>query len=443
MENFLKNKTVIESIYSVKPLANFKQDKTVVFVIKKDSRDLSAGAKSVILTASEPLAFKAMCPLLDKLHEDKRVRVIALITNNMSRESFTGYLRKKSYDLETFFLKGDGIDKAEGEELKRIIGGDFDIVMASIDAYRGPGRAILNSGKEYLGAKKMFIIHYGWTSSRRMKKIFTQLGITAYGKKTINGIFCNDELARKIISLHLPSFKKRIKITGSPVIEGLGQDKAMQYKMLGRKKLAISNLESAVLYLGDTLYDYGDDKKVDRYLNEKTLAITVEAMSKLAEKHPERKFTLLIRPHPRDRNKFRIMSYTHFRILPKNLRLISALPEKISINEAVYAADAILSIISTENNLAPLRGKPGIFLAFPGNNHGHKLGGYILQKILGSKAMTLIRKVKYIYVVRSEIELIHCLSNCLNRRKNKARKSLIKSITAEGSTEKILDTILN
>ncbi len=380
-------------VMEIKKNSDDIHQKTLVFTLNKN---MGVG-KRVVLGASEPLAFKALLPIIDGLRKDERCDSIALVTDNISGRSFAEHFKNDK-------------EWKSGREL----GNNFDVILSTLDAYDSPGMMLVRDGKDLLGAKKIFVLHYSWTSAPKTKNLLKNRG-------DIDGIFCNDGLAKEIISFHLPDLRGRIFVTGTPVIEDLELLSAKKDRKTGRNLLGVQNEEFVALYLGDTYEDYKDDRTIDGYLNKKTLQNTVEAMIGVAKVYPQKNFVLLLRPHPRDPNKFEILSYVHNKPLPFNLRLIPAIGDKLSIAVVTYTADVILSIISTENHLAPFRGRRAVFLGFLGSKNN--LGGKIIEDVFGSRALAVLKKSPWLGVVSSSDELKIYFQNFATETKILPRKN--------------------
>ena len=231
------------------------------------------------------------------------------------------------------------------------------------------------------------------------------------GKKNvekIDGIFCNDELARDMILYALPEFSKEyVFITGSPVFDTLKEKDPKGFREAAKEKMGLKNEAISVLYLGDISLDHSKGYKTDKRINEKTFEYTLNAIIKLAEAEPSREFVFLVRPHPRDSNKEELLAILNRHTSPGNLQFKSAGVKDCSMQEARYASDIVASIGSTENFFARKLGRGAIFLSYPDN-----LGEKVLRKIYGEEILEQIGKNDpMIKVAYSPEEVTSFLSN--------------------------------
>ncbi len=411
-----------------------------VFLFKKSVGSYHPGAKRVMLSACEPLGFYALYPLINTLRKDPRCRTIAVVAESIAEELFEKRFARERLKPKFILLKNPKLSKdtkpraAWIDVLKDRGERIFEVVITTVDVYTHPKLSLLYQAKRSFGVNKLFIIHYSWTSIGSRKSIVKKGKTEKEIMGQVDGIFCNDKLAKLIILHYLPDFSPdKIFITSTPIIDELEQDKAKQYYEMGRKKLKLEEDDIVVLYLRDTNEDYKHIKAIDRQIDKKTLVKTVWAMAELAKQQPEKNFVLLIRSHPRDPNKKKFPSLPPNKKLPKNLRIILT-KENISINEVTYSADVIASIASTENHLAPLRGKFGIFLGYRTSNPNLGLGQNVLKKIYGQKMLKLVKKEKNIFIVSSPKEFVALLKKCYRwdksdlTPKNNGRKRSVQEI---------------
>lgn len=396
---------------------------TNIFLLKKSDGDYNKDAKKVILSASEPLAFRALLPILENLRENPKCSTVALIADNVAGKYFKNYFSSdKAKDKFVLLEKSNG----------NIPKDKFDIALATIDAYTNPG-SLFYLAKKTLGVKKLFVIHYSWTALGSRKDILEEnIGI--------DGIFCNDKLARDIILDRVPGISAdQIFVTGTPVTDDLNLEKKDYLLDSGRKKLNIDSGDFAVLYLGDTDEDYKADGVIDKEINKKTLEKTVAAMNKLAMEFPAKRFVLAVRPHPRDAHREDLLASA--KVSSVNFKIIQAHEETVTIEEAVYASDVVASIVSTENHLAPLRGRFGVFLAYRTVAGDKKLGEGVLERVYGKKMLESVKGEEGLFVVSSPDELVEflrlVLTNKIKLQNN--RLPVIERVSAEKIVAKIFE----
>lgn len=355
---------------------------TKIFLLEKPEGEYEPNSKRVLITATDPLQFNSVFPIVKSLSKDKRCRAVGLITDNIAGKNFEDLMKEETFDFNFKAIKGGHEqDVAEPTEydktfpviadgLKMVENDPFDIALVTPDK---PSANILFSAKSVFGAKKLYLIDAGWVgvSGGRVDHPLRDES-RVDNIDSIDGIFCNDELAKNIIINQLSEFpKEKILVTGTPVIDKLELWRAKELETEGRRKLALNEDEIAILYIGDISPDYFDKSELDRKLNEKTFSRTVEAFFSAAEREKDKKFVLLVRPHPRDPNKEELLKAVGSQ--SENSRIISAGLDVISINEAAYASDVVVSICSTENNLALLRGKRAVYLSYKDPGFGYDL----------------------------------------------------------------------
>lgn len=430
IENLAHHRIIADSVIDQKRIENILEEfETKIFLCEKQKHEYGADAKKVLLTASEPLAFLTINPIIERLKTDPRCKAIGLLTDNVAGKQFENKNDPsfKHIDNKDLPVLVDALKMAEKEP--------FDVTIAAVDPINSPQTIALFAGKSSFGSKKLYFISSGWIGTGGGSLLETE---RAKHADKIDGIFCNDQLAKRIILNQLKEFPKdKIFITGTPVIDTLEIDKAKEHTQTGRKKLGIDDDELAILYLGDVSAAYRQEGfNVCKRINEKTFAETLEAIIKLAEAEPERKFALLIRPHPRDPNKEEMFSIAK-RKVPKNLKIISTSKEDVSISEATYSADIIASIASTENFLALLRGRKSVFLGYEKRG----MGGDVLKQAYSKEVLNTIKQDKKISIVSSPENLIPYLKK-QKHIPEEAEPPITFQKKTKTSTQKILDIAL-
>ncbi len=361
---------------------------TKVFTLEKKESERTPDAERVLLTINDPGAYNAIAPLIAQLSVEARCSGMVVLTSGVAGSDFEGRFGNiftQVRDGDTYVI--DDINKAvSGTNVP-------DIIIASLSSINGPESIALYAGKSVFGAKKTYVVFEAWTG----------LG-SAFGKNkidmdTIDGLFCNDELAKKILLHYLPQFEEqRVHVTGTPVLDSLEVDKADVYRNQVRDRFGIGEDVHSILYLGDVSADYKSmHGTYDPKINEKTFEKTIASIKQLALANPGKHYALLLRPHPRDPHKEDLYTIFKQQDLPQNVTFVDAGASVLSMNEAAYAADTIVSILSTENNLAPLRGRESIFLAYEDAG----LGGDALNSIYNKEITDLMASIPGVSVVSS------------------------------------------
>lgn len=302
----------------------------------------------------------------------------------------------------------------------------IDIALASVSAKNGPEKPVLYGAKENFGAQNTYLMFDSWGLQ---KHDFNPEKITAM--EHIDGIFCNDAFAASIVHHALPDYPEGdIHAFGIPGTDQLEVEKADMYREETRKKLDIPLDAFVVLYLGDVSSDYAA-LGLDSDINVKTFEKTKAVLTQFAQSHSARNVTLIVRPHPRARGTVDADVLLHeVEETESNAHLVSKNGSSpLSINEVSYAADVIMSIMGTENLLAPMRGRRSIYLAYDG------LGELALEDMYGKEPSAEIEQVNGVSKVSSETDLIATLERV-------SEEPPFKSKNAKDATKKIIDTIL-
>lgn len=360
-------------------------DETELFICKKNNPNPSA--RNVLFTVDNPGAYNALKPIIYALVEDDRCGNICVVSSGIAsknfgvdfRNRFTRAIKGRSSiikDIETLLCKPD-------------------IVICSVSEMNGPEGIMLYGGKSVFGAEKLYLVCDGWGTP----------GSAFRGNRKnmdmVDGFFCNDAFAKRIICHHAPEVNsKRVHFTGTPVIDTIEAEKADEYRQIVRQRFCLDEDVQVLLFLGDISDGYEKTFGSDPRINEITFEKTVMAMRLLAETHPTKKFAMLLRPHPRDTNKQEMYAVIERLSLPQNLIFIDANVSAIRMNEAAYGADVIASIASTENLLAPLRGRRAIYLGYKGDG----LGGALLETVYGGEIMSFLSLARGIEVASSPEE---------------------------------------
>lgn len=369
---------------------------TKVFTLEKNESEHTPDAQQILLAANDPGAYNAIKPLISELLVDTRCRGMNVLTSGVASADF------ESQYGRTFKQVRDS-EKGAIDDISETLSGTNvpDIVLVALSSNNGPESIALYGGKSVFGAKKMYVVFEAWTG---MGSAFAK---NRGNMDKVDGFFCNDELAKKIILNHLPEFEEdRVHVTGTPVLDSLEVDKADEYRHQIRERFGIGEDVHSILYLGDVSVDYKSMKGTfDPRINEKTFEKTIASVKELALASPKKQYAVLLRPHPRDPNKEELYDILKQHDLPPNVMFVDARASVLSINEATYASDTIVSILSTENNLAPLRGRKSIFLAYEDAG----LGGDALKSLYNKEIIDLIAATPGVSVASSGEGLVESI----------------------------------
>jgi len=391
-----------------------------------EKRECAPDAQSVLLTMDNPGSWRAMSPVIEALERDQRCRSVSVITGGFSSEEF------KSRFGNQFSEVRDG-DNLFLNDLNTVTSKHpIDVMLASGSAQNGPESVPLYSGKSVFGAKKVFYIVDSWGLGGSLSDDLESAEKRKKWLDDLDGFFCNDEHAKEIIREKLPGFpESRIHVTGTPILESLEIDKAKSYRNAGRARFNLPLDTLTVLYIGDQSADYATvGIGADPEINEKTFEKMLNAYIRYAESEPQKQFALLVRPHPRD-SAGKLPELMSRATLPSNLVMYNAAYPAVKLNEAAFTADAVASIASTENFLAPLRGKRPIYLGFA-DEQG--LGQKVIEFHIGVVGIHALKRQPETALVSTEAELMAVLRD-FSRREPFAPKAEL----ASGSAKRILD----
>lgn len=369
-----------------------EQVETKVFQLEKPPDEYDPGAKKVLLTASEPLAYLSLQPMIERLRHDRRVRGIGLLSDNVAGQRFAA-------ELNGFTPRRTSSDTPYAVDAMKMAADDpFDVALVPVDPRNSPNAASLYGAKSVFGAKKLYVLATGWVG---VGSTDLYHGERAKQMDTIDGIFVNDDLAGRIVKHQLPDFPPdRIIATGTPIADAVDARHGLGYTQAGREKLGLADDEVAVLVSGH-ISPASDrpEAGVHPRISERTFEQTIGEMVKAAAAAPERRFALVVRPHPRDPNREELLRIAQ-QPVPENLRVIDGSNDVVSMQEVTYGTDATASIVGTDNFLAPRRGRQGIFLGYeePG------MGGDLLKRLYGSEITAIIGQGEGITVARTPDE---------------------------------------
>ncbi len=393
-----------------------------IFETKLFFHEKKTDGSHILLTSDNPGSYSAIQPLLRELEDDPSCGALSIIISGIAEKKFLhdfGYLYKGI--RKEHHLIGDLLTQASQKPI--------DIILASVSSENGPESIALFGGKSSLGSQKIFFISEGWSG------LGSAFMVNSERMDDINGIFCNDELAKKIILYQIPNFpKEKILVTGTPVLDTLEFSRAEEYRAETRENLQITKDTFTFLYLGDVSGSY-EEIGVQSDFNEKTFLFSLESLRTVARKRKDKKLAFVFRPHPRDPRKENFYRLVKDFQLPDNMSIHEG-GSAFSINQVSYGADVISSIVSTENHFASLRGPKAIFLGY------EEMGEKILESVYGDKILEEIRQTQNISVVSNSEELEDTLMGLIDE--NFTEISNNPKVPTKGSvTEKVLNVIFN
>lgn len=394
-------------------------DESKLFVFCKNKRNSSG--KTILITIDNPGAYNAMRPIIHALVSDERCKNIIAVISGVASKNFQidfsrVFIQVRSHKL--LFIAD--LDMALEENPP-------DIIICSISAMNGPEVIMLYSGESVFCAQKLYIVFDGWGT------LGSAFRSNQKSMDTVDGFFCNDELAKKMIQYHLPEInEERVYSIGTPVIETIEVEKACEHRKAMRARFYLDEDVRALLFLGDISDGPKNIFGADPRINEITFEKTIMEMGRLAETHSNKKFALLLRPHPRDANKQELYAFMERVCLPSNLVFIDAGVSVVALNEVAYGADVIASICSTENFLAPMRGRRAIYLGY----QGFGFGGEFLETIYGKEIMKILSKTQGIAVASSPEEF-----GSLFLKACSVPKMAVQSIKRESPVKRILNVV--
>ena len=406
---------------------------TKAYRYEKPEGEFDPDAKRILISFSDPSDFGQQMPMIERLMVDKRCKGISVVTDNIAGLGFAKFVEAHpQFKQERSKDKLDNNDPQDDlviPDIERAVEG-VDIALIGIESVNSPSGMMIFNAKSTFGAKKLFISNGGWNGVGGRKELFTKTG----EMDQIDGMFVNDDLAKKITETQLPEeLHEHIFATGTPAIDVLEISNGPKFERAGRELLSIKDDEIALLYCGDISGEY--EKMFNDYINprinEETFSKTLNVLKQVANQKPDKKFVLLVRPHPRDGNKEELLQPQ--RDLPVNLRIVSAEKGIISMQEAGYASDIVLSIISTENILETLRGKEAVYLGYKDNG----LGDSILKNVLGDD-LPVVATHPGITVIDSDDALLKRLNGAHRNRAKEFQQS-----DDESSSHSSIDNILN
>lgn len=323
----------------------------------------------LLFSAQDPGAYALVKDFLLELDGDRRWHRIGLL--------FSGQARRALYDD----FPGRYAEFPRGKQglfadlLRYSKRHPIDCAVTTPSSVNGPESVIFAGGKSILGAKRLFsVCDWNGIVSNRLECPWSD-------SDPLDGILCNDVLTKDLIRIQRPELRSDMLHVCGTAIGSLRVDDPASFTANARNGLGLEDDEIACLYIGDVFHENDRTRfpRIDKLFVVKTLAVTAKALSQAARVECGKRYVLMLRPHPRDSDRDGWASAVAKIRLPKNLRILPAIPEEVPIQVARYAADAVMGIHSTENFLAPHIGRKSFILAYPGPGlSGDLLGGFFL-----------------------------------------------------------------
>ena len=304
----------------------------------------------------------------------------------------------------------------------------FDIILTTGNGLNGPESVPLYGGLSISSKPKIFLVFDGWGA------MGSAFGENKGNMEKIDGIFCEDELAKSLITRYLPEFSKdRIYTTGVFDAQFLGLDRADFYKDQFRKDFEIDSNALVVAHL-TTIASAFQGVGADPQMEQSAFDISLRAVEKFLDNHGNggKKVVVALKAHPRDPQPDGYKNI--FAKYEKNSNMeLKIIPTSYDINKLAYGADLITGTLSSELFLAPLRGRQAVFLGYDGSG----LGGGVLKKVYGEEVLKVISERPATSIVSSSEEFTACLEDFdFSGKKSDA------GVNDKDSTKRILDIIL-
>jgi hypothetical protein len=225
---------------------NFREDEldfllerfeTKVYLMGKPEKECAAEGKRVLLYATDPIYYNAVESLIKQLASDERCKAIGLITDGVAERNFKNFFKQHD-EFEFQAIAGgkkhntgnDGIYGSDEhvfmDALKTAEGKNngYDAVVTTIESFNSPCASSYWNSKSNFGAKRMYLAFLGWTFGR--EDIFKK-GEGKGEMDSLDGVFCVDDLSRKIAAHYLPDISEdKFHITGSPIMDEIIPQKA-------------------------------------------------------------------------------------------------------------------------------------------------------------------------------------------------------------------------
>ncbi|MEK7583914.1 MAG: hypothetical protein AAB490_01605 [Patescibacteria group bacterium] len=383
--------------------------------------DADTDAVKVLLVGRDPGTAVGLKSLLRAMRESPQIRSIGILIDGVAQGYLSGELDDFQQINESRLVMPDIFKSAEDA---------YDVVINTMSASNNP--ATLTIMNEDLLSHdrpnaKSYLVYEAYEGSVELRRFAEQF-------KDMDGIFCNDEVAKEVVRYHIPDIDPdKIYPTGTGQTDSLRLADAEKLYRSGRERLSISEEAFVVSYLG-TISSAYERLNLDPEVNEKSWDRAVRTMIRLAEENPDESFVLLYRYHPRDPLREETFERSQTLRLPENLTLRKATNEQgVTIDETIYASNAIASMTMTETLKAKHRKRQGIYLGF--NEAG--MGGEYLRKSYPPEIIRAMEIQGGMMNVGSDTELLTAL-----RQLRTLPLEQPEADTRGSSAQRILDVLL-
>lgn len=328
-------------------------------------------------------------PLVELLERDEQCAGITLLADNIAGKKFVA-------ENDPHFRV---VPSSEHPVFADIPEGPYRAALVLDEGENAPSSVLLYGAKSVFGAERVYYLSLG-LFGRVAKNIFNS-SVSKHNE--IDFVLSLDEFSKQMFCDVLDVPEEKVIVTGTPLLEGLRVDEADSLRQQGRKTLGITDEAVALLYSGFPSGDFqsaGGDPELNSLTFEQTLAGVVVA----ATTEPEKKFSLIVRTHPRARNVEPPLIPTQE--LPHNMNVIDG--DGLTYEKAVYASDIICcNIYSTESLLARYRGREAAVFAFPGKGQL----GEMLRENYGEKGEAVMRQSDRMTLIDSPQEVSEMVRN--------------------------------
>ncbi len=359
--------------------ALIEQYETKIFISTYAGAHPHAGR--LLLEAAQPANYKILHPLIESLKSDVQCAGVTLLTDNVAGKMFLA-------DKDPAFQAAPSNDRPVIADIPK---GPYRAALILPEGGENvPTSVLLYGAKSVFGAEKLCFLSLGLFDPGE-KKLFSQP--VPEHREDIDIIFSADAFSKQLFCGALDVPEEKVIVTGTPLLEGLRVEEEDTLRAQGRAALGIAEDTMTALYSGFPSADFrsfGGDPHLNLLTFEQTLTGVVAA----AVAEPAKKFSLIVRIHPRARNVEPPLISTQQ--LPRNLTVVDG--NGITYEEAVYATDIICCCASsTESLLAAYRGREAAVFAFPGKGQL----GELLTENYGEKGEAIMRASDRMVVVDS------------------------------------------
>ncbi|MEK7462340.1 MAG: hypothetical protein AAB618_02090, partial [Patescibacteria group bacterium] len=318
-------------------------------VFNFENENVTDGVR-IMLEASQPASRTAVEQLLATLSHDDQCKAITLLTDNIAGSTFAESHPEFSPErTEDDLLLSDITDTP-----------DTCLVFAE-EPKNSPAPLLLHSAKSIFGAKKLYVYISDQHVDARLASIFNK--DKRETMDDIDAFLVSDDKTKVEVALTLNIPPENILVVGDPAIDKIYQEDKEQFRSEGRRLLGLPEGTTALLYSGFPSADY-KHLMDNPELNLQTFSKTLEGMRLTAQESTDRLFALVVRAHPRDSQKEKLMGLLSEPV-PPNLRLIDG--GSVVYQHAIYATDGIICMASsTEHYMGKYRGRKVFIVAYDG-----------------------------------------------------------------------------